>query len=53
VQPPCDADAANVRIEPIRVGQQPARYTENDLHVRQFTRRMSRRMLRKGQFRAA
>ena len=28
-------------------------YTENDLHIRQFMRESSRRLVRKGQFRAA
>jgi hypothetical protein len=53
VQPPCDADAAGVEIEPLRYARQPARYTQDDLHIRQFLRETSRRLVRKGQFRAA
>ena len=41
------------RCEPIRKGQQPMHYTENDLHIRQFMKDTSRRLVRKGQFRAA
>jgi hypothetical protein len=32
---------------------QPALYTEDDLHVRQFTDSSTRRLTRKGQHRAA
>ena len=53
VQAPCEADAADVKIEPVRPAQQPAQYSEDDLHIRQFMRGTSRRLLRKGQFRAA
>jgi hypothetical protein len=42
-----------VKIEPLRVPQQPTRYTEDDLHVREFKIDTSRRLIRKGQFRAA
>jgi hypothetical protein len=52
-QPPCEADAEGVQVEPLRVPQQPTRYTQDDLHIRQFTKDTSRRLLRKGQFRAA
>jgi len=52
-QPPCEADSEGVKVEPLRIANQPNRYTEDDLHVRQFTRDTSRRLLRKGQFRAA
>jgi hypothetical protein len=50
---PCDTDAAGVTVEPLHVGQQPTRYTEDDLHVRQFLSDTSRRVVRKGKFRAA
>jgi len=50
---PCDADADGVKVEPLRVPHQPAHYTEDDLHVRQFTNSTSRRLIRKGAFRAA
>jgi hypothetical protein len=52
-QPPCDPDLAGVEVEPVRAWQQPTRFTEDDLHVRQFLRDASRRVVRKGQFRAA
>ena len=53
VQPPCDADIPGVEVEPIRVGQQPTRYTDDDLHIRQFLKETSQRLVRKGEFRAA
>ena len=53
VQLPSEADAAGVTVEPIRAPQQPAHYTQDDLHVRQFMKDTSRRLIRKGQFRAA
>lgn len=52
-QLPCDADGQSVRVEPLRVPHQPTRYCEDDLHVRQFTNVSSRRLIRKGAFRAA
>jgi hypothetical protein len=52
-QPPIDAELAGIEIEPVRVGHQPTRYSEDDLHMRQFARETSRRLVRKGQFRAA
>ena len=52
-QPPCEADAVGVKVEPLQVPQQPTRYTQDDLHVRQFMRETSRRLIRKGAFRAA
>jgi hypothetical protein len=42
-----------VVVGPLRQPQQPTRYTEDDLHIRQFLRNTSRRLVRKGQFRAA
>ena len=53
LQLPSESDAPHVRIEPLREVQQPTHYTENDLHMRQFSERVSRRLVRKGQFRAA
>jgi hypothetical protein len=53
VQPPWTPELAATELELIRVGQQPTRYTEDDLHVREFGRDASRRLIRKGQFRAA
>jgi len=52
-QPPCDADTQEVRVEPLHAVQQPTRYTEDDLHIRQFTAATSSRLIRKGAFRAA
>jgi hypothetical protein len=53
LQPPCEADMAGVEVEPVRPAQQPTRYTEDDLHVRHFLKDTSRRLVRKGAFRAA
>ena len=53
VQPACEADTPGVEIQPIRKGHQPMNYTEEDLHIRQFMKDTSRRLVRKGQFRAA
>ena len=44
---------SSVRVEPIKPLTQPVLYTEDDLHVRQFTDSSTRRLTRKGQFRAA
>ena len=52
-QPPCEIDDAEIVVGPLRKPQQPTRYTEDDLHVRQFLRNTSRRVVRKGQFKAA
>ena len=52
-QPACDAELAHVEVAPLRPGAPSRRYTEDDLHVRQFRRGASRRLVRKGQFRAA
>jgi len=42
-----------VRVEPIKPLTQPVTYTEDDLHIRQFTEASARRLTRKGQHRAA
>jgi hypothetical protein len=47
-QPPCDTDADGVSVEALRVPQQPTRYTETDLHVRQFQKTHPRRRAGKG-----
>ena len=52
-QPPCDADTADIKIEALTVPQQPTRYSEDDLHIRQFTKTASNRLIRQGAFRAA
>jgi hypothetical protein len=53
VQPPCEADADGVLVEPLRAQQQLTRYSQDDLHVREFCKDSSRRLIRKGAFRAA
>jgi len=52
-QMPCESDGTGVRVEPLRVAHQPTRYTQDDLHIRQFMKDTSRRLIRKGQYRAA
>jgi hypothetical protein len=42
-----------LKIEPLKPLTQPVLYTENDLHMRQFTDASARRLTRKGQHRAA
>ncbi len=49
----CEADGEGIKVEPLRVAQVPTRYTEDDLHIRRFTNGSSRRLIRKGAFRAA
>jgi hypothetical protein len=51
-QPPPPADHL-CRVEPLKVPRVSKRYTEDDLAMREFLRRTSRRLMRKGQFRAA
>ena len=48
----CRADCS-VRVEPLKPLTQPVLYTEDDLHVRQFTGSRTNRLSRKGQGRAA
>jgi hypothetical protein len=48
-----ESDAADVKVEPLGPPAQPTRYTEDDLHMRQFSSQVSRRLVRKGRFRAA
>jgi hypothetical protein len=52
-QLPCEADTDGVQVEALHEPQHPTRYTEDDLHIRQFTQKASRRVMRKGAFRAA
>jgi hypothetical protein len=52
-QPGCEVDMAGVEVEPLRPVQQPTVFTQDDLYVRHFMRQQSRRLVRKGQFRAA
>jgi hypothetical protein len=53
VQPPCEADAHGAEVEPWHPSAQRALYTADDLHIRQFSRAASRRMIRRRQFEAA
>jgi hypothetical protein len=48
--PPTDS---SVRVEPLKPLTQPVLYTEDDLHIRQFTEASTRRLTRKGQHCAA
>ena len=43
----------SVKIEPLKPLTQPVRYSEDDLHIRQFTETSTRRLTRKGAHRAA
>ena len=52
-QPVCEVDMAGVEVEPLRPAQLQQVFTEDDLHVRHFMRAQSKRLIRKGQFRAA
>jgi hypothetical protein len=52
-QPPCEADVRGVLVEPLRASQAPTKYTHDDLHIRRFMKEASRRLIRKGQFKAA
>ena len=49
-EPPADPA---IKIEPLKPASQPLRYTEDDLHIRQFTEHAARRLTRKGAHRAA
>jgi hypothetical protein len=44
---------SNVRVEPLKPITQPVLYTEDDLHIRQFSDGSARRLTRKGQHCAA
>jgi len=44
---------AGVKVEPLKALNQPALYTEDDLHIRHFTTSSARRLTRKGAHRAA
>ena len=52
VQPPLDDDEGLI-VEPLRVRQQSRRFTQEDLHVRQFSKEASRLLVRQGRVRAA
>jgi hypothetical protein len=42
-----------IKVEPLKPPTQPVQYTEDDLHIRQFTDTTARRLTRKGADRAA
>jgi len=52
-QLPCEADGDGVKVEPLTTPSQPTRYSQDDLHIRQFMKDTSRRLIRKGKYRAA
>ncbi|MGE5245984.1 MAG: hypothetical protein ACM3SQ_17310 [Betaproteobacteria bacterium] len=52
-QLPSELDGDDVDVEQVRVTPHATRYTEDDLHIRHFMRDTSRRLIRKGQHRAA
>jgi hypothetical protein len=52
-QPACEIDMAGVEVEPLRSAQLQKVFTEDDLHVRHFMKAQSKRLIRKGQYRAA
>ena len=45
-QPPCEADAEGVIVEPLETPQLPTIFTERDLHTRHFLQKTSRRLKR-------
>lgn len=51
--PPTDADLADAQVEAVRLSRHREHFTEDDLHIREFGRETSRRLVRKGAFRAA
>lgn len=51
--PPSDPELDDVPVEAVRPPRLLQRYTEDDLHMRRFERVSSRRVVRKGAFRAA
>jgi hypothetical protein len=53
LQPPVDDEMAGVEVARIARGRRPVRFTEDDVHIRQFSRTSSHRLVRKGAFRAA
>ncbi len=52
-QPPCDADNDGIVVEPLEPTAHVVRYSEDDLHIRQFAKKSTARLIRKGAFRAA
>jgi hypothetical protein len=52
-QPACEGELVGIEVAPVRAGQQPRIYTEQDLYVRHFLKDASRRLKPLRQFRAA
>lgn len=56
-QPECEADGSGVLVEPLRPSRQPSRYTEEDVHLRRFFKKVVPRsapeLAPKSEFRAA
>lgn len=52
-QPPAPPELANCRVEPMKSPRLTTRFTEDDLVVREFLPKTSRRLVRKGKFVAA
>ena len=56
-QPECEADGSGVLVEPLRPSRQPSRYTEEDVHLRRFFKKVAPRsapeLAPKSEFRAA
>lgn len=52
-QLPCETDALGVPVEPLQPTRAQVCFSEDDLHLRQFMATASRRLIRKGAFRAA
>jgi len=51
--PPTDTDLVGVAVEEVRPSRHRERFSEGDLHIREFGRETSRRLVRTGAFRAA
>jgi len=52
-QLPCEADFDGIAVEQLRTQPHATRYSDEHLHIRQFMKDTSRRLIRKGAFRAA
>jgi hypothetical protein len=52
-QPPVPAELTHCRLEPLKTPRVPARFTEDDIVVREFLPNTSRALVRKGRFCAA
>jgi hypothetical protein len=52
-QPVCEGELSGIDVAPVRAGQQPRLYTEQDLFVRQFLKDTSRRVRPSRQIKAA